>query len=101
MGDRVGVGAQSMSCLRSDCYECSNDKECYCQHGMIPTYNSVYPSGAKTYGGYANYWRGPSHFVVKIPESIPSAMAAPMLCAGVATFSPLKKNDAGPGKSVG
>ncbi|KAJ9498927.1 hypothetical protein LTR99_004991 [Exophiala xenobiotica] len=100
-GDRVGVGAQSMSCLRPDCEQCFNNMECYCQNAMIPTYNSIYPGGAKSYGGFADYWRGPSHFVVKIPDAIASDVAAPMLCAGIATFSPLKKNGAGPGKTVG
>lgn len=52
-------------------------------------------------GGYADYWRGPSHFVIKIPDEIPSDVAAPMLCGGVTAFSPLKKNGAGPGKRVG
>lgn len=58
-------------------------------------------SGDKSYGGYALYNRSPSHFVVKIPEALPSAAAAPMLCAGVTTYSPLKHYGCGPGKRVG
>lgn len=68
---------------------------------MTGTYDSKYPNGDKSYGGYANYWRGPSHFVLKIPDSIPSEDAAPMLCGGVTVFSPLTKNGCGPGKRVG
>ena len=52
-------------------------------------------------GGYADYWRGHSHFVFKIPDALPSDVAAPMLCGGVTTFSPLLRNGAGPGKRVG
>jgi alcohol dehydrogenase (NADP+) len=68
---------------------------------MTGTYDSKYPNGDKSYGGYANYWRGPSHFVLKIPDSIPSEDAAPMLCGGITVFSPLTKNGCGPGKWVG
>ncbi|KAK5276389.1 hypothetical protein LTR40_011688, partial [Exophiala xenobiotica] len=57
VGDRVGVGAQSMSCLRPDCDECSNDCENYCQNGQTGTYNGKYRDGSKSYGGYADYWR--------------------------------------------
>ena len=52
-------------------------------------------------GGYANYWRGHSHFVFKIPDAIPSDIAAPMLCGGITAFAPLTQNGAGPGKRVG
>ena len=68
---------------------------------MAPTFDAKFPDGSKTYGGYANYWRGPSHFVIKIPDGIPSEEAAPMLCGGITTYSPLKRNQAGPGKKVG
>ena len=98
VGDRVGVGAQSGSCL--DCEECASGYEQYCDN-MVGTYNSKYADGSKSYGGYADYWRGPSHFVIKIPESIPSEDAAPMLCGGITLYNPLKNNGAGPGKKVG
>ena len=101
VGDRVGVGAQCDSCLKPDCEECSNGLENHCQNAMIGTYNGRWPDGSKSYGGYADYWRGPSHFVVRIPDAIPSDEAAPMLCGGITAFSPLKKNGAGPGKKVG
>ena len=68
---------------------------------MVPTYNGKYDDGSKSYGGYGNYWRGPSHFVFRIPDALDSSHAAPMLCAGVTVYSPLKKNGCGPGKKVG
>jgi alcohol dehydrogenase (NADP+) len=71
VGDRVGVGAQNSSCLKPDCEECSAGIEQHCQ-GNIGTYNSEYPDGSKSYGGYATYHRAPSHFVFKIPDAIPS-----------------------------
>ena len=52
-------------------------------------------------GGYGDYWRGHSHFVFKIPDELPSDVAAPMLCGGITAFSPLIRNGAGPGKRVG
>lgn len=68
---------------------------------MVGTYNGTYPEGGKSYGGYADYHRAPSHFVVKIPEGLSSEEAAPMLCGGVTVWSPLKSNGCGPGKKVG
>ncbi|KAM5463670.1 putative alcohol dehydrogenase (NADP(+)) [Microsporum audouinii] len=100
VGDRVGVGAQSGSCLRVDCEECSSGLDNYCQR-MTGTYNGKYPDGSKSYGGYADYWRGPAWFVFKIPDGLPSAIAAPLLCGGATVFSPLLRGGAGPGKSVG
>jgi len=103
VGDRVGVGAQSESCLgrRGDCEACASGLENYCPVHMVQTYNAVHLNGGKSYGGYALYHRCPSHFVVKIPDGIPSAEAAPMLCGGITTYSPLRRNGCGPGKKVG
>lgn len=100
IGDRVGVGAQSSSCLKPDCEECSSGTENYCVH-LAPTYDSKYADGSKSYGGYADYSRVPSHFVLKIPEAIASEDAGPMMCGGITSYSPLKKNGCGPGKKVG
>ena len=100
VGDRVGVGAQSYSCLRPDCEDCAAGMENHCPR-MAATYGAMYPNGEKTMGGYANYSRVPSHFVFKIPDAIPSEEAAPMLCGGVTVYSPLKENGCGPGKKVG
>ncbi|KAK0102357.1 hypothetical protein ONS95_005978 [Cadophora gregata] len=99
VGDRVGVGAQSGSCL--DCEECLEGNEHYCTKGNIGTYNGKYPDGSKSYGGYADYCRAPAHFAVKIPDSISNAEAAPMLCGGVTVWSPLTKNGDIKGKKVG
>lgn len=100
VGDRCGVGAQQGSCLRPDCDECSSGLENYCPHPIF-TYNSKYPDGSKSYGGYADYHRSPAHFVIKIPDELSLAEAAPMLCGGVTVWSPLVNNGAGPGKKVG
>ncbi|KAK4124670.1 GroES-like protein [Parathielavia appendiculata] len=104
VGDRVGVGAQSDSCLGrkgGDCEACASGMENYCQKLHVGTYNGVYLNGGKSYGGYALYHRAPSHFVVKIPDALSSAEAAPMLCGGVTTYTPLKHHGVGPGKTVG
>lgn len=94
------MGAQSSSCLKPDCEECSAGLENHCTR-TVGTYNGKYPDGSKSYGGYADYCRAPSHFVFKIPDGISSEEAAPMLCGGITVFSPLQKNGAGPGKRVG
>ncbi|KAJ5623238.1 hypothetical protein N7490_011843 [Penicillium lividum] len=103
LGDRVGVGAQSDACQgrQGDCEECASGQENYCSKKLVSTYNSTHYNGGKSYGGYALYNRVPAHFAIKIPDSIPSAAAAPMLCGGVTLYSPLKHNGCGPGKKVG
>lgn len=99
VGDRVGVGAQAQSCL--ECVDCKNGNMTYCKKA-VNTYGSIYPNQKdKSYGGYSNYNRTHSAFVVKIPEKIESADAAPMLCGGVTVYSPLVRNGCGPGKTVG
>lgn len=101
VGDSVGVGAQAQSCLRKDCGECTKGREQFCSE-FVSTYGSVYPRGeGKSYGGYADYNRTNGHFVFKLPEGLDPAAAAPMLCAGVTMYSPLRQNGCGPGKRVG
>lgn len=104
VGARVGVGAQSDSCLgrlpRGECEDCSDGLEQYCAN-MVPTYGARHLNGGKSMGGYATYKRCPSHFVVKIPEGLASEQAAPMLCGGLTLYSPLRKFGCGPGKRVG
>ena len=68
---------------------------------MTGTYDGKYRDGSKSYGGYADYARVPSHFVIKIPDEMKPEEVAPMLCGGVTTYSPLKKNGAGPNTRVG
>lgn len=98
IGDRVGIGAQSGSCL--ECKRCETGSETQCKKGTN-TYNSRYPNGDKSFGGYAKMWRGPGAYAVPIPEGLPSSIAAPMLCGGVTVYNPLVANGAGPGKRVG
>ncbi|KAJ6016643.1 NADP-dependent alcohol dehydrogenase 7 [Penicillium sp. IBT 35674x] len=102
VGDRIGVGAQSASCLNKDgdCEACASGLEQHCNR-MVGTYNGTFANGGKSFGGYSLYNRSPSHFVVKIPDAISSADAAPMLCGGITTYSPLRQNGCGPGKKVG
>ncbi|RFU30524.1 hypothetical protein B7463_g5823, partial [Scytalidium lignicola] len=102
IGDRVGVGAQSGSCLNWDgnCDACAINLPQHCDH-LVGTYNGIYSNGGKSYGGYSLYNRSPSSFVIRIPDAIPSAEAAPMLCAGITTYSPLRQHGCGPGKSIG
>ncbi|CAM1510618.1 Fc.00g009530.m01.CDS01 [Cosmosporella sp. VM-42] len=102
VGDRVGVGAQARSCLQPDCPECSRGAYNYCARENVSTYGGVYPKDeGKSYGGYADYNRTHSAFVFKIPDALPSELAAPMLCGGITVYSPLKNNGCGPGKTVG
>ncbi|KFY79046.1 hypothetical protein V499_01906 [Pseudogymnoascus sp. VKM F-103] len=94
IGDRVGVGAQSGSCLRDDCEYCAAGEETHCPN-MVMTYGSRFADGSKSYGGYADFSRTPGHFVVKIPEGLESEDAAPMMCGGVTVYAPLKRNGCG------
>lgn len=85
VGDKAGVGCMVGSCL--SCENCSNNLENYCKK-VIPTYNSVY--GAPTYGGYSDIFVANEHFVVRIPDNLPLDAGAPLLCAGITTYSPLR-----------
>ncbi|CCD26467.1 NAD(P)-dependent alcohol dehydrogenase NDAI_0H02940 [Naumovozyma dairenensis CBS 421] len=98
LGDRVGMGAQCYSCLKCD--RCLNNNESYCQH-FVTTYGMNYPDGYASKGGYAEFVRVHEHFVIPIPENIPSHLAAPLMCGGNTIFSPLTRNGCGPGKKVG
>ncbi|ODQ68538.1 GroES-like protein [Nadsonia fulvescens var. elongata DSM 6958] len=98
VGDRVGVGAQSGACL--DCHQCKNNNENYCSK-QIDTYGAEYPDGSHSQGGYASHVRCHEHFVFKIPDNIPSQLAAPMFCAGATSYSPLVRGGCAPGKRVG
>lgn len=99
-GDVVGVG-----CLVDSCRECENCKEGleqYCVEGAVFTYNGVdRHNGAITYGGYAEQVIVSDRFVVKVPESLDPAAAAPILCAGITTYSPLKYVNVKAGDKVG
>ena len=98
VGDRVGVGAQISACL--DCTQCKEGNETYCKKQQ-DTYNSFYPDGTLAMGGYSSHIRALEHFTFPIPEGLESEIAAPMLCAGLTSYSPLVRNGAGPGKKIG
>lgn len=102
VGDRVGVGAQSGAChnQKGDCEACADNMDQHCKYST-DTFNSNWPDGSKSYGGYADYWRGKWSFVVKIPDAIPSDQAAPMLCGGITAFHPLVQHNVGPSSKVG
>lgn len=102
VGDRVGVGAQSGAChnAKGDCEACADGMDHVCKYST-DTFNSKWPDGSKSYGGYADTWRGKYSFVIKIPDAIPSDEAAPMLCGGITAFHPLVQHKAGPDTRVG
>ncbi|XP_006353145.1 probable mannitol dehydrogenase [Solanum tuberosum] len=87
LGDKAGVGCLVGSCR--SCENCNNDIENYCSKG-IATYSAMYHDGTPTYGGYSDIIIVDEHFVVRVPENMPLAAAAPLLCAGITTYSPLR-----------
>ncbi|MER5333713.1 NAD(P)-dependent alcohol dehydrogenase [Micromonospora sp. NPDC002717] len=98
VGDRVGVGCMVNACR--DCVNCRTGDEQYCVNGMVPTYGGVDRDGTVTQGGYATHVVVDADFVLSVPEGIDFAAAAPLLCAGITTYSPLRRWGAGPGKKV-
>ncbi|MDQ0202209.1 NAD(P)-dependent alcohol dehydrogenase [Neobacillus ginsengisoli] len=98
VGDRVGVGCFVDSC--GECEYCLNGEEQFCTKGVISTYNDVDYDGNPTYGGYSQKIVVKENFVVRIPDALNLDVAAPLLCAGITTFSPLKHWNVGPGKKV-
>lgn len=97
--DRVGVGVMVNSC--KSCEYCHQDLENYCPQ-MIFTYNAQNHDGTRTYGGYSNTIVVDQHFVVRIPDSMPSDGCAPLLCAGITVYSPMKYYGmTEPGKHLG
>lgn len=98
VGDRVGVGCMVDSC--GTCEQCKNGEEQFCEVGAVMTYNGRGYDGDPTYGGYAQQVVVSERFAVKIPEGISLDVAAPLLCAGITVWTPLKRWGAGPGKKV-
>ncbi|KAJ6822144.1 8-hydroxygeraniol dehydrogenase-like [Iris pallida] len=88
VGDKVGVGCMVGSCR--SCDSCSDNLENYCPE-MISTYNSTYADGTTTYGGYSDTIVVDEHFVVKFPDTLPLDKGAPLLCAGITVYSPMKR----------
>ncbi|MEV4703040.1 NAD(P)-dependent alcohol dehydrogenase [Actinoplanes sp. NPDC049316] len=98
VGDRVGVGCMVNSCR--ECDNCQAGYEQYCTNGNTGTYASVDRDGTVTQGGYSTHIVVDEDFVLRVPESIPYEAAAPLLCAGITTYSPLAHWKAGPGRKV-
>ncbi|MBO0984954.1 NAD(P)-dependent alcohol dehydrogenase [Rathayibacter sp. SD072] len=98
VGDRVGVGCMVNSCR--ECENCLAGEEQYCLKGNVGTYAAVDRDGTITQGGYSTHVVVVEDFVLRVPESIPYEAAAPLLCAGITTYSPLTHWNAGPGKKV-
>jgi uncharacterized zinc-type alcohol dehydrogenase-like protein len=98
IGDRVGVGCMVNSCRQ--CANCLNGDEQYCLNGMVGTYAAADRDGTITQGGYSTHVVVDADFALLIPEGIDPAAAAPLLCAGITTYTPLKHWNAGPGTKV-
>lgn len=100
-GDIAAVGCLVDSCRT--CGSCKEHLEQHCDKGPVFTYNSPekQQKGLMTYGGYSKTIVVDEDFVLKVPSSLDLAAAAPLLCAGITTYSPLKRFKAGKGKKVG
>jgi uncharacterized zinc-type alcohol dehydrogenase-like protein len=100
VGDYAGVGCMVDSCRH--CSACEADQEQFCEEGMTLTYNAIARDGVTpTYGGYSEKIVVEERFVVHVPETLDLEGAAPLLCAGITTYSPLKHWKIGPGDKVG
>ncbi len=99
-GDLVGVGCMVDSC--QECDSCKEDLEQFCENGATLTYNSKDKHlGGHTFGGYAEQIVVDKEFVLKVPENIDAKAAAPLLCAGITTYSPLRHWNVKKGDKVG
>jgi alcohol dehydrogenase (NADP+) len=98
VGDRVGVGVMVNSCR--ECENCRDGQEQYCLNGFTGTYDGKDRDGTITQGGYSTHVVVDEDFVLRVPEAIPYEKAAPLLCAGITTYSPLAHWNAGPGSKV-
>ncbi len=89
VGERVGVGCMVDSCR--DCGSCKEGLEQYCDKGFVGTYSGLERDGKTiTHGGYSTHIVTQEDFVLKVPENLDAAAAAPLLCAGITTYSPLR-----------
>jgi uncharacterized zinc-type alcohol dehydrogenase-like protein len=98
VGDRVGVGCMVNACRQ--CANCLQGQEQYCLNGMVGTYGAVDRDGTVTQGGYSTHVVVDADFVLRVPDGLDPAAAAPLLCAGITTYSPLRRWGAGPGRQV-
>jgi uncharacterized zinc-type alcohol dehydrogenase-like protein len=100
VGDKIGVGVFVDSCRK--CEACKNGLQQYCAEGMTGTYNQLERDGkTPAMGGYSNIFVINEDYAVTIPDNLPLDGVAPLLCAGITLYSPLKNWKAGPGKKVG
>jgi uncharacterized zinc-type alcohol dehydrogenase-like protein len=97
-GDRVGVGCFVDSC--GECEWCVAGEEQFCRKGVVATYNGIGYDGERTLGGYSTHIVVDERFVLRIPDALALDVAAPLLCAGITMYNPLKRWGAGPGRSV-
>ncbi|KQV99632.1 NAD(P)-dependent alcohol dehydrogenase [Rhizobacter sp. Root1221] len=99
-GDTVGVGCMVDSCRH--CRPCTTGHEQHCDHGPTFTYGSTdRHDGTRTFGGYSKRITVSDRFVLQVPDGLDLAGAAPLLCAGITTWSPLRRWNVGPGSRVG
>lgn len=100
IGDLAAVGCMVDSCR--ECEQCKKGSEQYCEKGNVQTYNGHEKYlNKQTFGGYSERIVVDEHFVLRVPENLDLAATAPLLCAGVTTWSPLKHWNVGPGTKVG
>lgn len=102
VGDLAAVGCMVDSC--GTCHSCRNGEEQYCEAetGMLATYNGpMNPTGQNTYGGYTNQFVVKEKFLLKVPKELAPETVAPLVCAGITTYSPLKRWGVKPGMKVG
>lgn len=98
IGDRVGIGCFVDSC--GQCEPCLAGEEQFCDAGTVMTYNSRDYEGEVTYGGYSTHIVVNSDYVLRIPDELELDSAAPLLCAGITTYSPLQHYNVGPDSKV-
>jgi alcohol dehydrogenase (NADP+) len=99
-GDLAGVGCFVDSCR--GCRSCKEGEEQYCENHLVPTYNGTErDEKTQTFGGYSSQIVVDENYALKIPANLPLANVAPLLCAGITTYSPLRRFRVGPGQKVG
>lgn len=99
VGDHAGVGCMVNSCGK--CANCKEDYEQFCDAVPTFTYNSIDKDGKPTFGGYSNAIVVDEKFVLNVPKALDLSRAAPLLCAGITTYSPLRHWKVGKGQKVG
>ena len=99
VGDHAGIGCLVDSCR--ECARCLAGQESYCRHSKVLTYNGIGRDGAVTLGGYSERVVADQRFVARIPDSLPLESAAPLLCAGITMYQPLRLWGAASGSRVG